>query len=77
MNRHDKYRLDLLQLKIQLGGECINCKCNELFKLEFDHINPKLKTKQITKMSKEEWYKEIDNIQLCGRQRYKWINKYL
>lgn len=61
------YRRDLLELKIQLGGKCIDCKCNELFKLEFDHIDPKLKTKQITKMSKKEWYKEINNIQLlCG-----------
>lgn len=67
MNKNDRYRTDLLELKIKLGGECIHCKCKELFKLEFDHIDPKLKTRQITKMSQNEWNKEITNIQLlCG-----------
>jgi hypothetical protein len=43
-----KYRENLKQLKIDLGGKCVECNCDDLFKLEFDHINPKLKTKQIT-----------------------------
>jgi hypothetical protein len=34
------------------------------YKLEFDHIDPSKKTKQITRMSPKDWYKEIDNIAL-------------
>ena len=68
----DAYRNHLVHLKKQLGGECVNCKCRDLFKLEFDHIDPSLKTKQITKISKSNIEKELENIQLlCGnRWRY-------
>lgn len=63
----DSYRNSLVQLKKQLGGECVHCKCKDLFKLEFDHIDPTLKTKQITKISKSNIEKELENIQLlCG-----------
>lgn len=64
---HYSYRNRLVQLKKRLGGECIHCKCKDLFKLEFDHIDPSLKTKQITKISKSNLEKELKNIQLlCG-----------
>jgi hypothetical protein len=59
-----KSRYNLYDLKIKLGGECKNCKCTELFKLEFDHINPKFKTKQITKIHPDNLEKELENIQL-------------
>lgn len=59
-----KLRYKLYDLKIKLGGKCIKCGTTELFKLEFDHINPKLKTKQITKISHDKLDKELINIQL-------------
>lgn len=59
-----KSRYKLYDLKIKLGGECTNCKCKELFKLEFDHINPKFKTNQITKIHPDKLEKELENIQL-------------
>jgi hypothetical protein len=59
-----KSRYNLYDLKIKLGGKCKNCKCTELFKLEFDHINPKFKTKQITKIHPDKLEKELENIQL-------------
>lgn len=59
-----KTRSNLLQLKNQLGGKCIECGTTELFKLEFDHINPELKTKQITKIHPDNLEKELKNIQL-------------
>ena len=55
-------------LKIKLGGKC-ECECSDLFKLEFDHIDPKIKSKQITRMSNSDikFDEEIENIQLlCG-----------
>jgi len=62
-----KTRNNLLQLKNQLGGKCIECGTTELFKLEFDHINPELKTKQITKIHPDHLEKELENIQLLCR----------
>jgi hypothetical protein len=59
-----KKRNDLLQLKNQLGGQCIECGTTELFKLEFDHINSELKTKQITRIHPDKLEKELENIQL-------------
>lgn len=59
-----KSRYKLYDLKIKLGGQCIKCGTTELFKLEFDHINPILKTKQITKISNDKLDKELINIQL-------------
>jgi hypothetical protein len=64
MSYKDNYRNSLKKLKIDLGGKCLKCGCTELFKLEFDHIDPTLKTKQITKISKENLKKELLNIQL-------------
>jgi 5-methylcytosine-specific restriction endonuclease McrA len=64
-----KTRYSFYDLKVSLGGKCINCNCTDLFKLEFDHINPKIKNKQITRISKfdSKLDKEIENIQLlCG-----------
>jgi len=59
-----KTRYNLYDLKIKLGGKCKHCDCLELFKLEFDHINPKLKTKQITRIHPDKLEKELENIQL-------------
>jgi hypothetical protein len=66
-----KSRYNIYDLKIKLGGECKNCKCKELFKLEFAHINPKFKTKQITKIHPDKLENKLENIQLlcnlCNR----------
>jgi hypothetical protein len=59
-----KKRYNLYDLKIKLGGKCIECGTSELFKLEFDHINPKLKTQQITKINPDKLDIELENIQL-------------
>ena len=34
MNSYIKASLQLLELKKQLGGKCIDCGCTDLFKLE-------------------------------------------
>lgn len=63
----NKIRNNLIELKQHLGGQCVNCNENKLYCLEFDHIDPNKKTKQITRMCSKNWYKELDNIQLlCG-----------
>ena len=63
----NKSRYKLYQLKTKLGGVCVQCKDNDMFKLEFDHINPKIKTGQITRMNPLNWDNELNNIQLlCG-----------
>jgi len=64
----NKFRKALMELKIKLGGVCVMCNTSELFKLEFDHIDPTKKTKQITRMAPDKWEAEITtNIQLlCG-----------
>lgn len=63
----NKVRQKLVELKIELGGKCVDCNTNDLWKLEFDHINPSEKTKQITRMKPDDWKKEKDNIKLrCG-----------
>jgi hypothetical protein len=36
--RHQDRRKFILQIKIDMGGECIDCKTNDLEVLEFDHI---------------------------------------
>jgi hypothetical protein len=59
-----KTRYNLYDLKIKLGGKCTECGTTELFNLEFDHINPKFKTKQITKIHQSKLEKELENIQL-------------
>lgn len=53
----NKHRINLISYKKQLGGKCINCNENKLYLLEFDHINPTTKEKQITKCPQN------DNIQ--------------
>lgn len=53
-----------IQLKKDLGGECVDCEVDKLYILEFDHIDPSKKTKQITRMAPKDWNKEIDNIAL-------------
>jgi len=59
-----KTRYKLYDLKIKLGGKCTDCGLKDLFKLEFDHINPKFKTKQITKIHPDKLTIELENIQL-------------
>ena len=62
-----KRRNKVLDLKKQLGGKCVDCGTETLYILEFDHIDPTRKKKQITRMAPTEWHKEIDNIALrCG-----------
>lgn len=69
----DNYRLLIKNFKKELGGKCVMCGFDDLFFLEFDHILPNNKIKQITRSSPTEWRKEINNLQLlCGRcHRYK------
>ena len=65
--KKDKIRNEYLDFKIKLGGKCVECNETDLFKLEFDHINPLLKKCQITRSASSEWIKEIDNLKLlCG-----------
>lgn len=64
----NKLRNKIKIFKQELGGKCIDCGFNELFFLEFDHINPSKKTIQITRSSPTKWENEKDNLQLrCGR----------
>ncbi len=51
----DKTRSSLLEFKKELGGKCVDCGCDELFVLEFDHIDPSKKTMQITRSSPNAW----------------------
>lgn len=54
--------------KEELGGKCVDCGFNELFFLEFDHVNPIKKNIQITRSSPKQWDSEKDNLELrCGR----------
>jgi hypothetical protein len=54
--------------KEQLGGKCVDCGFNELFYLEFDHIDPLKKQVQITRSAPSAWEGEKDNLELrCGR----------
>jgi hypothetical protein len=63
----NKIRNATIELKKQLGGCCVECGDTTLYNLEFDHIDPTTKTKQITRMAPADWYSEIDKIQLlCG-----------
>jgi 5-methylcytosine-specific restriction endonuclease McrA len=41
----------------RLGGKCV--RCNSINKLEFDHIDPKLKSIDISK----DWGKSLDNLE--------------
>jgi hypothetical protein len=67
-NSKNKQRLKLKLFKEKLGGQCIDCGLNELFFLEFDHINPSKKTIQITRSSSDKWENEKSNLELrCGR----------
>jgi 5-methylcytosine-specific restriction endonuclease McrA len=55
-------------LKIELGGKCIKCNFNDLFFLEFNHIDPLKKNIQVTRSAPDSWIKEKDNLELlCGR----------
>jgi hypothetical protein len=64
----NKLRNTLKDFKIQLGGQCVECGLNDLFFLEFDHIDKSKKIKQITRSSPNHWEKEKNNLQLlCGR----------
>lgn len=60
----NKTRDKTIKLKQTLGGKCVDCHVDTLYILEFDHIDPSKKTKQITRMSPNDWHKEIDNIAL-------------
>lgn len=61
-------RENVKQFKKELGGKCVDCGFNELFYLEFDHIDPNKKTIQITRSPKNKWENEKFNLELrCGR----------
>jgi hypothetical protein len=63
----NKYRRSLKEFKEDLGGECKNCGLKDMFFLEFDHIDPSTKQRQITRTSSKNFHIEKDNIQLlCG-----------
>jgi hypothetical protein len=60
-------RKKVVELKKTLGGKCVSCNDIRLYCLEFDHVEPSKKTKQITRMNPKDWKTEIYNIQLlCG-----------
>ena len=63
----NKIRNKLAEFKKELGGKCIDCGETELFKLEFDHIDPTLKTVQISRSAPKDWIKDKDNLQLLCR----------
>jgi hypothetical protein len=42
LERHHSRRKFLLQLKIDMGGECIDCNTDDLEILEFDHVGDKI-----------------------------------
>lgn len=42
LERHHSRRKFLLQLKINMGGKCIDCNTNDLEILEFDHVGDKV-----------------------------------
>ena len=64
----NKTRCKVKLFKQELGGKCVDCGFNELFFLEFDHIDPTKKTIQITRSSPEKWNDEKNNLELrCGR----------
>jgi hypothetical protein len=69
----NRLRKNVKDFKQELGGKCVDCGFDELFFLEFDHIDPKLKQKQITRSAPAHWEKERENLELrCGRcHRYK------
>lgn len=61
-------RNKLKAFKEQLGGKCVDCGFDELFYLEFDHIDPLKKQVQITRSAPSAWEGEKDNLELrCGR----------
>jgi hypothetical protein len=64
----NKTRNRLKEFKEELGGKCVDCGFNQLFFLEFDHIDPKKKTIQITRSAPSAWQSEKYNLELrCGR----------
>lgn len=70
INHYSKNRLRqrVKEFKEELGGKCVDCGFDELFFLEFDHIDPSKKKKQITRSAPKDWEQEKDNLELrCGR----------
>lgn len=73
----NKTRNKLKKFKEELGGKCVDCGFNQLFFLEFDHIDPKKKTIQISRSAPSAWESEKYNLELrCGRcHRIKTLNE--
>lgn len=64
----DNTRSRLMEFKIDMGGECVDCGCKDMFVLEFDHKDPTKKKIQITRSSPNVWDSEKYNLELrCGR----------
>lgn len=78
-NSKNRLRQRVKEFKEELGGKCVDCGFDELFFLEFDHIDPSKKKKQITRSAPKDWEQEKDNLELrCGRcHRHKTAHKYL
>lgn len=55
LKRHQKRREFLLQIKINMGGKCIDCETTDLEILELDHVNG-IKIKEVRKIYN---YKEM------------------
>jgi hypothetical protein len=54
--------------KVELGGRCFDCGFDELFYLEFDHVDETKKTIQVTRSCPSKWESEKSNLELrCGR----------
>lgn len=60
----NKIRNHVKEFKLKLGGKCIDCNSEDLFSLEFDHIDPKKKTVQITRSKPSDWINEESNLEL-------------
>ena len=64
----NKLRDKVKQFKEELGGKCVGCDLDDLFFLEFDHIDSIKKTVQITRSAPSAWINEKENLELrCGR----------
>lgn len=64
----NKLRNKVKEFKQELGGKCVDCGLDQLFFLEFDHIDPTKKNIQITRSVPSAWNAEKNNIELrCGR----------
>jgi hypothetical protein len=80
---HGRYHRRRKELIEQLGGACR--RCGSMEDLEIDHIDPRLKTMNVSRVVCEKWdeafYKELENCQLlcteCHLEKTKEDMQYL